>query len=52
MHLSKDYLNFEEKNFLDIMDDERQQHFERKKKKYKSYKKGFDRSRFKKKKKE
>lgn len=32
-------------------DDDRQSHFERKKKRYKGYKKGFERSRFMKKKK-
>ena len=34
------------------MDDDRQQNHERKKKRYKSYKKGFERSRFKKQKKD
>ena len=34
------------------MSDDRQQNFERKKKRYKSYKKGFERSRFKKNKKD
>jgi len=34
-----------------MSDDDRMQHFERKKKRYKGYKKGFDRSKYKKKKK-